>query len=108
MSQDIQHWVSLVVLMIGIALTQIAGGGDSKNGEDEDEGSRSKIDGVLAVFVACLCSGIIILCILLYSASFCRLCRSVSGKTLKKKQPNLHHNKVNLKILKLKTLKVGW
>ena len=70
MSQDIQHWVSLVVLMIGIALTQIAGGGDSKNGEDEDEGSRSKIDGVLAVFVACLCSGIIILCILLCSGSF--------------------------------------
>ena len=86
--------------MIGIALTQIAGGDDSKNGEDEDEGSnRSKIDGVLAVFVACLCSGNIISCFLLCSASFFRLCRSVLGKTLKKKQPNLHHNKVNSNLI---------
>ena len=47
-----------MVIMKGIAFTQITGDEDANN-EENKERDTNKMNGVLAVFIACLSSGII-------------------------------------------------
>ena len=49
----------IMVIIIGIAFTQITGDEDANN-EENKERYTHKMNGVLAVFIACLSSGIII------------------------------------------------
>ena len=54
--KDRQQWFSLVVLMIGIAFTQVADG-EKLDDDVDDINYVHKVKGFFAVFVACVSSG---------------------------------------------------